>query len=1818
MIQALAGYTVAQALREDEQFVLLRAIRDADRASVLVLSARHERQASLARLEHEYALRAELDPAWAATPLALLHNGSELALVLADAGGAPLSHALASGQPLPLEQFLRTGAAIAHALAELHRHDIVHKDLRPEHILVDADGGAVRLAGFGLAARLRGLPHIPDEQVSGSFAYMAPEQTGRMNRAVDTRSDLYSLGVILYQMLCGALPFTASDPMGWIHCHVAREAQPPGERCPGADPTCAAIVHKLMAKTAEQRYQTAAGLHADLLHCLAMLEARGRIEPFVLACSDGAARLQIPETLIGRAAQVGVLEEAALHVAAGGTPELVIVSGNAGTGKSALLAALQLSDAVAGAIVVSAKFEQHQRDIPYATLAQAFQKLVRQMLGQSEAALANWRRSLLAALGPNARLMQDLIPELAYVIGEQPEPVALAPLEAQGRFHAVFRQFLGALTGADSMMLLCLDDLQWIDAASLKLLSHLVTHPDVRHVLVVGAYRASEIGPSHPLALAGDAMRRQGAGVRRVVLQGLARGEAADLVAAALDCPREECAPLADLVFAKTAGNPFFILQFLTRLAESGLLRFGHAEARWSWDAEAIAAREFSDNVVDLMIARLQQLPYNTLELVKLLACLGHDASLEMLAQVAGMSPLETDECLWPAARLGLVMRDPHAYRFMHDRVQEAAYSLIARASLPERHLHIGRLLLDQLEPGTLEQHVFPIVSHLNRARDAITEPGELRRLAGLNAAAGAKARAAIAYDAARHYFDLAAALTPPEDWQDHIDQTFALYSALAEAEYLCGNLERADRLFAQLVEYARSRLELAQVALMRVALYQVSGRFDMAVSVALEALALFGVSFPDSADGLAEALAQERAAVERNMAGRSIADLESEQASLDPEIAIVSEIFSDMGSSVFSARPQLYPLLAVKALNFTLRFGSTATSCMTYSRYAILLVSLGAVPDAFAFSELALRLARAGGAAARRAGRLTFVHGAYVHSWRKSMADSVDMLEQAFLACQEAGDLPHAGYAAHIATWNSFEAGAPLADVQARARHYQGFARQQHNDVLMQLLRCYEQLTLCLQGATGAEGSFDDERFCADEALATMEKARFGAAKARFHLMRQIASYTFGRFHEALQAAEAAAEDQHFFLASVNESTHHFYHALTMTALYADVSRERQVRFMAALQDKQDRLRRWAGHCPGNFDNRYLLVSAEMARISGRDMEAMRAYDAALASARSGGFVQNEALAGELAASFYRERGFDKIALTYARDALQACARWGAYGKMRELERHFPGLVRVPSPAPGAVASPGSESLDLMAALRASQAVSGAIEVKALTATLLRIVIEHAGAGRGLLLLPADGGLRCAARGHLGAGAGAIVVEALDTPAASAGLPESLLQFVLRTRETVLLDDALASTQFRDDPYVVQARPRSVLCMPLMKQGTLAGVLYLENTLAPGLFTPMRVLVLELIASQAAISLENARLYQTLCEENAERRLAEEANRRKSAFLANMSHEIRTPMGAITGMAYLALRTGLDAEQRDYVSKIHRASESLMQIINDVLDFTKIEAGKMTLESVLFSLDELVTDVHAVTSQKARDKGIAFIVDMADTVPRHVVGDPLRIGQVLINLLNNAIKFTEQGEVVLQVGLVGRDAGMTGLRFAVRDSGPGITEEQGRALFNPFTQADSSTARRHGGSGLGLAISQDLVGRMGGTIEFSSVPGSGTEFCFRLDLESAPDPLPGFVRPAPRPLPEPLAAHAAAPGLDGAPEGAGCGGGEAPSAEALQSREHLLLMLAAFSGEANDYFESVRPALAGLVDPQALARLAAHIAEYQYDEARRLLTLQS
>ncbi|MGE5506225.1 MAG: ATP-binding protein, partial [Actinomycetota bacterium] len=847
------GFKITEVLRRDADLALSRG-RTMDGAPVLVVSAATERAgpAIQQRLAHEYALKGQLGPAWAVCPRALHQAGGDAVLVLDDPGGEPLETLLAArgGRPLAgteLGPWLRLAAAAARGLAAMHDGGLIHKNVTPANLMVDRARGTVLLTGFGVASA------IPREQdhamtmdvIVGTFPYMAPEQTGRMNRSVDSRSDLYGLGVTLYETFAGALPFTAQDPMEWVHCHVARPPVPLGERAPEVPAAVAAIVMKLLAKTAEDRYQTAAGVAADLERCLGEWEATGRIAPFPLAAHDATGRLVVPERLYGRETESARLLDAHRRVARTGTPELVLVSGYSGVGKSALVNQIHAAMVEGRGLFGAGKFDRQRRDTPYGTFAQAFHTLIRQILSKAEAEVGFWRQAIQEAVGANGGLVVDLIGQLEQLIGPQAPVPVLSPGEAQVRFLSTFRRFVAVFARPEHPLVLFLDDLQWMDQGSLKLLEHLMTHAEMRNLLLVGSYRDNEVDPAHPLMLTVDAVRSAGLPVCDIVLGPLSADDVGRLVADSLRTDAATAAPLAALVHEKTAGNPFFAIQFLTALVDEHLLGQDPGAGGWRWDMGSIRAKSFSDNVVELMAAKLRRLDDADQDRLRRMACLGNGATLATLAMVWEQSPDVLAAELADVVRAGFVFRSGERMVFAHDRIQEAVYQSIPPAARTAMHLHIGRRMIERLSPAELDEQVFDIVHHLDLGAPLIEDAAERARCHRLNCAAGRRAKASTAIASARTYFHQARAMLPEDAWARDQEGTFRLTLDLAECEYLVGNHDEAGTLFAMLLDQAQSDDQRVQVWRLRFRLYMVAGRFGDAVTIAVEALARFGLACP-------------------------------------------------------------------------------------------------------------------------------------------------------------------------------------------------------------------------------------------------------------------------------------------------------------------------------------------------------------------------------------------------------------------------------------------------------------------------------------------------------------------------------------------------------------------------------------------------------------------------------------------------------------------------------------------------------------------------------------------------------------------------------------------------------------------------------------------------------------------------------------------------------------------------------------------------------------------------------------------------------------
>jgi PAS domain S-box-containing protein len=1461
-----------QVLWEDGDRVFCREWRrgtDGNRDTVLTVlpAADQPTPANLDRLARGYALKDELEDAWAVRPLALVRENGRTMLVLQDPGGEPLARQL--GVPMEVERFLQLAIGIAGALGKLHRAGLVHKDLKPGKILVDCPDGQVRLTGFGLASRLSRERQAPDppEFIAGTLAYMAPEQTGRMNRSIDPRSDLYSLGIVFYQMLTGSLPFTATDPIEWVHDHVARRPVPPAERVPCVPAVLSAIIMRLLAKAAEDRYQTAAGLESDLRRCLAAWQAERRIDDFQLGEHDTPDRLFIPEKLYGREREIATLLAAFDRVVNGGAPELVLVSGYSGIGKSSVVNELHKVLVPPRGLFASGKFDQYKRDIPFSTLAQAFQSLVRTLLSKSDTELSGWRDALLEALGPNGRLIADIVPELKLIVGEQPPVPELPPQDTQRRFQLVFRRFIGVFARPEHPLALFLDDLQWLDAATLDLLEDLLTRPDLQHLILIGAYRDNEVDAAHPLMRKLDAIKSAGGKIAEITLAPLARAHLNQLIADALRCELERVAPLAQLLHEKTAGNPFFAIQFISSLAEEGMLTFDYDAGRWSWDLERIHAKGYTDNVVDLMVGKLARLPAETQEALQLLACLGNVAGIARLSIALGTPEERVDASLWPAVRQEMVERLEGSYKFMHDRMQEASYSLIPEALRPEVHLRIGRLLAARATPGEREEAIFDIVNQLNRGTPLITDLSEKEKLKQLNALAGRRAKNAIAYASARSFLTQATALLGPDAWTAQYEDTFALLMERCECEYMTGNFQVAEELSAAILENAGSDVDRANVHRLRLRVSESGGRYHDALFVMRDALRLFGMTLPESDEAIDAATKAEAREIAINLRGRRVADLADAPTATDPNAEMIISLIAE-SLSHDHVTAQWLPFLAATGVNICLRYGNACESSVVYNGYARVLVCAGDFQSAFEFSEMALHLA--GRFDNRRLETLVVErHAFFVNHWRHHVSTSLQYLDQCFDAYVKLGDF-HAGYAGFHLVEISIERGCPLDELLRTCGKYADFAAQSYNDALLDTLRVQKQFIACLTGRTREPTNLDDGGFRA-ERLAAL-------AVRRYHVLKQQLLFLFGRYGEALASAERATPALRWRDDLLLCATYHFYRALTLAALYLRAPPAQRQEFRQILGEELRRHRSWADNCPENFANRHALLAAEVARIDGQDLEAMRRYEQAIRSARDNGFVQNQALANELAGRFHLARGLETSGYAHLRNARSGYAEWGADGKVRQLEEMYPHLrTEKPMSGPTSTIAAPLEQLDLATVLKVSQAVSSEIVLEKLIDTLMRTAIEQAGAERGLLILSRGPEHRLAAETTIAGDT--VTVQKRDEAVTAAALPELVLHYVLRAQETVVLDDAAVRSPFSPDPYIQQHQARSILCLPLITQAKPIGVLYLENNLAPGVFASGRIAVLKLLASQAAIALENASLYRDLAEREAKIRRLVDAN---------------------------------------------------------------------------------------------------------------------------------------------------------------------------------------------------------------------------------------------------------------------------------------------------------------------------------------------------
>ncbi|MCC5639282.1 trifunctional serine/threonine-protein kinase/ATP-binding protein/sensor histidine kinase [Nostoc sp. CHAB 5844] len=1830
----LSGYRITQLIYESTKTLVYRGQRTLDEQPVVIKLLRSEYPSfkELVQFRNQYTITKNLNLPGIIKTYSLENYRNGYALVMEDFGGISLQDELGKwgeqgigGNAESLSKFFHIALQIVSSLEGLYRNRVIHKDVKPANILINSTSLEVRLIDFSIASLLPRETQvlISPNVLEGTLAYLSPEQTGRLNRGIDYRSDFYSLGVTFYELLTAQLPFHSNDPMELVYCHIAQ--QPPAIHSINPDIPLALsnIISKLMAKNAEERYQSALGLKHDLTICLHQLQQTGKINPFELGIRDISDHFLIPEKLYGRTEEVKTLLAAFERVAQGNT-EMMIVAGFSGIGKTAVVNEVHKPIVRQRGYFIKGKFDQFQRNIPLSAFVQAFRDLIRQLIAESDAQIEQWKTKILSALGENSQVIIEVIPELERIIGKQLPVPELSGIAAQNRFNLLFEKFIQVFTTKEHPLVMFLDDLQWADLASLKLMQLLMSQTNNKYLLLIGAYRDNEVNPTHPLILTLKEINNAASAINTITLAPLKQSDLNYLIAETLNCSLKIALPLTELIYQKTKGNPFFVNQLLKSFYEDGLLWFnypplsllcqGGSEGGWQCDLAQLKGLTFSDDVVDFMALQLQELPFSTQEVLKLAACIGNSFDLKNLAIVYEKSLAETATDLWKALQEGLIIPTSEVYKFfqsndgdssiigndkestqlptykfLHDRVQQAAYCLIPEDKKQSTHFRIGQLLLNNTPETEQEDNIFEIVNQLNIGLGLINHQSERDELAKLNLLAGRKAKAATAYSAASEYLTVGRELLAVDSWQSQYHLTLSLYEEATEAAYLSGSFDDMKQLSQVVLQQARTLLEKVNVYDIQIQAYAAQNKLLEAVRTGLAVLKLLRIEIPEQPTQLDFQMELEE--VKLNLAGKRIEDLINLPEMTDPIHLAAMRILSIVTGAAYNAVPELLPLLVYKQVNLSVKYGNIAASTMAYAYYGVILCAgMSDIETGYQFGKLALKLSEQFYAAKEFTYRALFVFYACIIHWREDVRENLQVsLPELYLGLQEAGALEFAGYCAYCYCYNLYLMGKKLEELEAEMAVYSNSLRQLKLATGLTYNETYRQTVLNLMSGSENPGYLIGESCDEQKLLPFLRQTNDITGIFHLYFNKFILFYLFGEFAEATANAEMAEQYLSGVGGTILVAFFYFYDSLVQLSQYKNTSNKKRDFTLEKVAINQQKMQIWAHHAPMNFLHKFHLVEAERYRVLGENLQAMDYYDRAIARAKENKYIQEEALANELAAQFYLEWGKEKIAQLYLTDAYYGYARWGAKAKVEDLEKRYPELLtpilqreKIRLNPVTTIATSGSsslstiqstistttsisEALDLTSIIKASQTLSSEIQLDKLLLALIQVVTENAGAEKCALILVKDDNLVIEA---VGAGLAKfshnepVLQGLLSVPVDSIQkLPLSLLNYVKRTGETLVIEDARSETALASDPYIIRQQPKSLLCNPIRRQGKLIGILYLENNLITGAFTSDRLIILNLLCSQAAISLENASLYQQSQEyaqqlegslENLKQMQLQLVQSGKMSALGNLvagvGHEINNPVGFIAGNLQPAkdyiqdLLNLIDLYQQHYpnpveeiqeeiaainleyvredlpklISSMKEGSDRILKISVSLRNFSRADSDHQIPFNIHEGIDSTILILkHRLKASYTRPA--IKIVKNYGNLPL-VKCFPGQLNQVFMNLLSNAIDALEESnqgrnffdieenphQITIQTILDVENNSNVLIR--IKDNGVGMSDEVQQKIFDHLF----TTKPVGKGTGLGLSIARQIVvEKHRGTLACQSELGKGTEFAIAIPIDS-------------------------------------------------------------------------------------------------------------
>lgn len=1599
----ISQYQIQETLHTGQKSCVYRATREGgDEFFVLKrLSGELPGPEELERFRREFEICRGLHCEGVPRALELLQDGQAPVIVFENSPGRSLRETVQG--PLALLEFLQLAIRLTEILGEVHRHQVIHKDISPGNVLWHPATGEVRLIDFGLSTllpRQRMDAQIPDA-LEGTLAYISPEQTGRINRTLDCRSDFYSLGALFYNLLTGTPPFESKDPAQLVYCHISRRPDAPHQRYPAVPETLSAIVMKLLEKSADDRYQGATGLLRDLEACRDCLLRTGRIEAFAPGLRDGSDRFQIPQKLYGREQDLATLLQAYEQVG-NGFFELMLVQGEAGTGKTSLVEELRLPVLKNRGLFIQGNFDPLRRDQPYAGLIQAIESFTQQLLGESQQRLALWKEQVLGVLGANARVLIDLVPSLELLLGPQPEPPRLTGEEVARRFHLLFQQFFLCLPCAEHPLVLFLDNLQWADTATLKLLETLARTPEVRHLFILAACRDPEENGAHALNATLEEIRKHQGTLKSLRLAPLGRDSLLQLLSDTLKAPREAVKELAALCEKKTEGSPFFMHHFLSTLHKEGLIGFDTAQDSWHWDLRGIAAAEVTENVIDLMLYKVSHLQASSRRALQSASCFGGKFSLSGLSELLQRQeeailgdlkePLHSELIFLtrahPSTRGSLTV-----FQFAHDRIQQACHKLLAPDERALTHLKIARLLRRKLATQPCEEGIFELVNQYNRGMEHISEASEREELCSLNLKAGYKAKQASAYAIALEYFRQGIALLPQDCWSSRYAPCLALHCEGAEAAYLCGETQTMEELARTALRHCRTEMDQVPVQETLIHSRLSSNDSQGALDIALPLLARLGLLFSPqpSLPKVLLSFARTRIA----LLGRSPESLTRQKPMTDPRLLAAMRIASSILSAAYITSPNLFPLIVFRQVQLSLAFGHAPQSAFAYANFGLILCGVfGDIHRGYAFGRLARNLVRDPACKEQKA-RVCFIVNAFIRHYREPLGATREDLLEARQSGLETGDFEFGTYATAVLGYHSYLRGTALSELAAEMERNARETLQLNQKISFNYQNVFRKALTHLCADTIPEELFTGDIFDRSLALRHEGGSSNRHLRACLHLLELQLHYLLGRLDEARRAADEARPYLDSILGFTLYPEFQFFDALVLFEFLPDAGPLERGQLLRRLDAIMKKLRTWSRHGQENYRAKYLLLRGEFARLKGRDRKAVVLYGLALDKARDAGQIQIQALCCRLTARFWQNLEKNDLAAHYLNQALYWYDKWGARTLVLHLQQRHSDLFRrldVPMPRLGTeitCASSGSQALDYASILKASQVLSQEIVLENLLVRMMEIVLENAGADRGLFILKSDGQLHVEA--EAGYAPGGPRVGGHIPVRDEYRLPHSILNYALRTDQPLVVEHACRQGPFVFDPRVQADQTCSVFCLPLQHKGRRMGALYLENSLTPGTFTPRRTELMRVLSSEMVISIENAKLYQHLEQTNLE--LEQKISERTDA-LRQVNVELRHKNEKIDSLLSNILPRRIVNHLKETGRSAPEHFEHVAVFFSDIVNFTP-KVSELSPQLVIDELNDLFTSfdrimaLHNCERIKTIGDGYLAVCGIPDRVPQ-------------------------------------------------------------------------------------------------------------------------------------------------------------------------------------------------------------------------------------